>query len=60
MILVYAANSAFAAVIGAVMAFCFQGKSTEILGFVWTNVNEIVFITDNGIEFYQVSVVVRC
>ena len=32
-----------------------QGKSTEIIGFVWTSVNEIVFVTDNGIELYQVK-----
>ncbi|WAR25982.1 RMC1-like protein [Mya arenaria] len=31
------------------------GRSTEIKGFVWTNVNEISFITGNGVEFYQVN-----
>ncbi|XP_038853519.1 regulator of MON1-CCZ1 complex-like isoform X1 [Salvelinus namaycush] len=29
-------------------------KNANILGFCWTNWNEIVFITDQGIEFYQV------
>uniref|UniRef100_A0AAY4AUN9 Mic1 domain-containing protein n=1 Tax=Denticeps clupeoides TaxID=299321 RepID=A0AAY4AUN9_9TELE len=29
-------------------------KNAVILGFCWTNWNEIVFITDQGIEFYQV------
>ncbi|OWF47157.1 uncharacterized protein C18orf8-like [Mizuhopecten yessoensis] len=32
-----------------------KGKSTNIMGFVWTGVNEIVFVTDHGIEFYQVT-----
>ncbi|KAK3089040.1 hypothetical protein FSP39_000342 [Pinctada imbricata] len=31
-----------------------KGKSTIISGFVWTSPTEIVFITDHGIEFYQV------
>ncbi|XP_002737795.1 regulator of MON1-CCZ1 complex-like [Saccoglossus kowalevskii] len=31
-----------------------KGKTTRIIGFNWTNINEIVFITDHGIEFYQV------
>ncbi|MBN3292447.1 RMC1 protein, partial [Polypterus senegalus] len=29
-------------------------KNANLLGFCWTNWNEIVFITDQGIEFYQV------
>ncbi|XP_041735888.1 regulator of MON1-CCZ1 complex-like isoform X2 [Coregonus clupeaformis] len=29
-------------------------RNASILGFCWTNWNEIVFITDQGIEFYQV------
>ncbi|XP_027017910.2 regulator of MON1-CCZ1 complex [Tachysurus fulvidraco] len=29
-------------------------KNSNILGFCWTSWNEIVFITDQGIEFYQV------
>lgn len=29
-------------------------KNANILGFCWTNWNEIVFITDQGIEYYQV------
>ncbi|CAN8011155.1 unnamed protein product [Ixodes pacificus] len=32
-----------------------KGKATKILGFAWTCVNEIVFVTDHGIELYQVS-----
>uniref|UniRef100_A0A667ZVB2 Regulator of MON1-CCZ1 n=1 Tax=Myripristis murdjan TaxID=586833 RepID=A0A667ZVB2_9TELE len=31
-----------------------QTKNASVLGFCWTNWNEIVFITDQGIEFYQV------
>lgn len=31
-----------------------QTKNANVLGFCWTNWNEIVFITDQGIEFYQV------
>ncbi|XP_046386131.1 regulator of MON1-CCZ1 complex [Ischnura elegans] len=31
-----------------------KGKNTMILGFVWTGNNEIAFITDNGIELFQV------
>ncbi|XP_074641074.1 regulator of MON1-CCZ1 complex-like isoform X2 [Tubulanus polymorphus] len=31
-----------------------KGKSTKIIGFCWTSINEIVFITDHGIEFYEV------
>ncbi|XP_023663254.2 regulator of MON1-CCZ1 complex [Paramormyrops kingsleyae] len=29
-------------------------KNSSLLGFCWTNWNEIIFITDQGIEFYQV------
>lgn len=29
-------------------------KNANILGFCWTTWNEIVFVTDQGIEFYQV------
>ncbi|XP_006633921.1 regulator of MON1-CCZ1 complex [Lepisosteus oculatus] len=29
-------------------------KNASVLGFCWTSWNEIVFITDQGIEFYQV------
>ena len=29
-------------------------KNANILGFCWTSSTEIVFITDQGIEFYQV------
>ncbi|XP_063227764.1 regulator of MON1-CCZ1 complex isoform X2 [Bacillus rossius redtenbacheri] len=31
-----------------------KGKNTVILGFVWTHTNEIVFVTDHGVELYQV------
>lgn len=37
------------------MWFVLQMKNANVLGFCWTNWNEIVFITDQGIEFYQVS-----
>lgn len=37
------------------VVFVFQTKNANVLGFCWTNWNEIVFITDQGIEFYQVS-----
>ncbi|XP_070409630.1 regulator of MON1-CCZ1 complex isoform X2 [Nothobranchius furzeri] len=29
-------------------------KNANVLGFCWTSWNEIVFITDQGVEFYQV------
>ncbi|PIO15120.1 hypothetical protein AB205_0134180, partial [Aquarana catesbeiana] len=32
----------------------FKTKNAKILGFCWTSATEIVFITDQGIEFYQV------
>jgi hypothetical protein len=32
-----------------------KGKNTVILGFVWTCNSEIVFITDHGVELFQVS-----
>ncbi|XP_068750238.1 regulator of MON1-CCZ1 complex-like isoform X2 [Montipora capricornis] len=31
-----------------------KSKSAHIIGFNWTNFNEIVFITNQGLEFYQV------
>jgi hypothetical protein len=31
-----------------------KGKNATILGFVWTHNNEIVFVTDHGVEFFQV------
>jgi hypothetical protein len=31
-----------------------RGKNTTILGFVWTHNSEIVFVTDHGVEFFQV------
>ncbi|XP_071807803.1 regulator of MON1-CCZ1 complex-like isoform X2 [Asterias amurensis] len=31
-----------------------KGKNTKIIGFNWTNINEVVFITDHGLELYQV------
>jgi len=32
-----------------------KGRSTQIIGFCWTSPNDIVFITNQGIEFYQVQ-----
>jgi glucose-6-phosphate isomerase len=32
-----------------------KGKNTVILGFVWTHNNEIVFVTDHGVELFQVQ-----
>ncbi|KAK2194106.1 hypothetical protein NP493_2g06014 [Ridgeia piscesae] len=32
-----------------------KGKSAKIIGFNWTNINEIVFVTNHGLELYQVS-----
>ncbi|CAL1596372.1 unnamed protein product [Knipowitschia caucasica] len=29
-------------------------KNANILGFCWTNWNEVVFVTDQGVEYYQV------
>ncbi|XP_038050972.1 regulator of MON1-CCZ1 complex-like [Patiria miniata] len=31
-----------------------KGKNTKIIGFNWTNINEVVFVTDHGLELYQV------
>ncbi|PFX27341.1 uncharacterized protein C18orf8-like [Stylophora pistillata] len=31
-----------------------KSKSAHVIGFNWTNLNEIVFITNQGLEFYQV------
>lgn len=31
-----------------------KNKNSRILGFLWTNINEIVLVLDSGIEFYQV------
>ena len=31
-----------------------KGRSTQIIGFCWTGNNDIVFVTNQGIEFYQV------
>lgn len=36
------------------VVFDLQMKNAVILGFCWTSWNEIVFVTDQGIEFYQV------
>ncbi|XP_057292080.1 regulator of MON1-CCZ1 complex-like [Hydractinia symbiolongicarpus] len=30
-----------------------KGRSTQIIGFCWTGLNDIVFVTNQGIEFYQ-------
>nr|XP_033789768.1 regulator of MON1-CCZ1 complex [Geotrypetes seraphini] len=35
-------------------------RNANILGFCWTSATEIVFITDQGIEFYQVLPEKRC
>lgn len=32
-----------------------KGKNATILGFVWTHGNEILFVTDHGVELYQVN-----
>ncbi|XP_065184010.1 regulator of MON1-CCZ1 complex-like [Sycon ciliatum] len=31
-----------------------KGKTTEVRSFHWTNINEIIFVTTQGVEFYQV------
>ncbi|KAJ8033464.1 Regulator of MON1-CCZ1 complex [Holothuria leucospilota] len=31
-----------------------KGKTHKIIGFNWTNKNEVVFVTDHGLELYQV------
>lgn len=31
-----------------------KGKNATILGFVWTHGNEILFVTDHGVELFQV------
>ncbi|KAL4226404.1 hypothetical protein ACF0H5_014387 [Mactra antiquata] len=32
-----------------------KGRSNQIKGFVWTGVNELVFITEHGVEYYQLN-----
>lgn len=32
-----------------------RGKNATILGFVWTHGNEILIVTDHGVELYQVG-----
>ena len=32
-----------------------KGKNATILGFVWTHGNEILFVTDYGVELFQVK-----
>ena len=32
-----------------------KGRTAQIIGFSWTGANEIVFITNQGIEFYQIQ-----
>ena len=31
-----------------------KGRSTQIIGFIWTSRNELVIVTNQGIEFYQI------
>ncbi|OXU25511.1 hypothetical protein TSAR_009329 [Trichomalopsis sarcophagae] len=37
-----------------------KGKNATILGFVWTHGNEILFVTDHGVELFQVIPEKRC
>ena len=32
-----------------------KGKSTQILGFIWTSLNHLAMVTNQGIEFYQIQ-----
>jgi len=32
-----------------------KGRTTQIIGFSWTGINDIVYVTNQGIEFYQVQ-----
>ncbi len=32
-----------------------KGRSTQIMGFIWTSVNELVIVTNRGVELYQIS-----
>ena len=41
--------------LGAYLFLLWQGKTTEVRSFHWTNINEIIFVTNQGVEFYQVS-----
>ncbi|XP_066601782.1 regulator of MON1-CCZ1 complex [Prorops nasuta] len=34
---------------------CCKGKNATILGFVWTHENEILFVTDHGVELFSVN-----
>ena len=36
-----------------------KGKNATILGFVWTHGNEILFVTDHGVELFQVSLLFK-
>ncbi|KAI4484158.1 hypothetical protein M0804_007614 [Polistes exclamans] len=37
-----------------------KGRTATILGFVWTHGNEILFVTDQGVELFQVNPEKRC
>ena len=33
-----------------------KNKGAVLLGFIWTDVDDLVLVTDHGIEFYQVCI----
>nr|XP_054592142.1 regulator of MON1-CCZ1 complex isoform X1 [Nothobranchius furzeri] len=47
-------TSPFPPVPSVTLCVALQTKNANVLGFCWTSWNEIVFITDQGVEFYQV------
>eukprot|EP00794_Sanderia_malayensis_P006806 gene6806-7575_t len=32
-----------------------KGRTTQIMGFIWTSINELVIVTNQGIELYQIQ-----
>ena len=32
-----------------------KGRSTQIMGFIWTSLNELAVVTNQGIDFYQIQ-----
>lgn len=33
-----------------------KSKSAKVLGFIWVSANEIIYVTDQGVELYQVCI----
>lgn len=41
-------------IVGSEYSQTCKGRSTQIMGFIWTSLNELVIVTNQGVEFYQV------